>query len=146
MDQRASYRCSRHKKMDHDYPECVAEARAAALRKKTGGRKPGSLNRKTIIGKNVQETLKNWLGFDDESVARTGKIDGKGYGGRLKLEAMWNQGRPVDPKFLALAKFLFSYGYGIPGRMPVEGRTNICFLTATESLVGCRSRAGPTRR
>jgi hypothetical protein len=30
MDQRASYRCSRHKKMDHDYPECVAEARAAA--------------------------------------------------------------------------------------------------------------------
>ena len=30
MDQRAPYRCSRHKKMDHDYPECVAEARAAA--------------------------------------------------------------------------------------------------------------------
>jgi hypothetical protein len=68
--------------------------------------------------------LKNWLGFDDESVARTGMIDGKGFGGRLKLEQMWNQGRPVDPKFLALAKFLFSYGYGIPGRMPVEGRTS----------------------
>jgi hypothetical protein len=30
MDQRARYRCSRHKKMDHDYPECVAEARVAA--------------------------------------------------------------------------------------------------------------------
>ena len=30
MDQRASYRCSRHKKMDHDYPKCVAEAQAAA--------------------------------------------------------------------------------------------------------------------
>ena len=30
MDQRAPYLCSRHKKMDHDYPECVAEARAAA--------------------------------------------------------------------------------------------------------------------
>jgi hypothetical protein len=30
MGQRAPYLCSRHKKMDHDYPECVSEARAAA--------------------------------------------------------------------------------------------------------------------
>jgi hypothetical protein len=30
MGQHAPYLCSRHKKMDHDYPECVAEARAAA--------------------------------------------------------------------------------------------------------------------
>src|SRR5260370_176941 len=30
MGQRAPYLCSRHKKMDHAYPECVAEARLAA--------------------------------------------------------------------------------------------------------------------
>jgi hypothetical protein len=85
-------------------------------RKKTGGRVPGSKNRNTLIGKNVSETLKNWLGFDDESVQRTGMIDGKGYGGRLKLEAMWNKDRPIDPQFVALGKFLFAYGYGLPGK------------------------------
>ena len=47
-------------------------------------------------------------------------IDGRGYGGRLKLEAMWNKGRPIDPQFVALGKFLFSYAYGIPGKMPME--------------------------
>jgi hypothetical protein len=31
MDQRAPYLCSRHKKLNHDYPECLAEARATAI-------------------------------------------------------------------------------------------------------------------
>jgi len=90
-------------------------------RKKTGGRVPGSKNRNTLIGKNVSETLKNWLGFDDESVQRTGQIDGDGYRGRLALKAMWNDERPIDPQYIALARFLFSYAYGQPGKMPVEG-------------------------
>jgi len=101
-------------------------------RKKTGGRKPGSLNRRTIVGKNVSETLKAWLGFDDESVARTGMIDGRGYGGRLKLEAMWNKGRPIDPQFIALGKFLFSYAYGNPGKMQMESgpqKSSVLFVT-----------------
>jgi hypothetical protein len=85
-------------------------------RKKTGGRKPGSLNRKTIIGKNISDTLKAWIGLDDESVARTGMIDGEGYRGRLALRQMWNDERPVDPQFVALAKFLFGYAYGTPGK------------------------------
>src|SRR6266478_1950666 len=85
-------------------------------RKKTGGRKPGSLNRKTIVGKSVSETLKNWLGFDDESVERTGRLDANGYRGRLALKAMWDDERTVDPRYLALAKFLFSYAYGLPGK------------------------------
>jgi hypothetical protein len=74
------------------------------------------LNRKTIVGKNVSETLKNWLGFDDESVARTGMIDGDGYRGRLALKAMWDDERPIDPRYIDLAKFLFSYAYGTPGK------------------------------
>ncbi|SRR6266478_2303453 len=90
-------------------------------RKKTGGRVPGSKNKRTLIGKDVSETLKNWLGFDDESVQRTGMIDGKGYAGRLKLEAMWDDRRPVDPQYVALAKFLFSYAYGTPGKA-TEGK------------------------
>ena len=100
-------------------------------RKKTGGRVPGSKNRNTLIGKSVAETLKNWLGFDDESVQRTGMIDGKGYGGRLKLEAMWNKDRPIDPQFVALGKFLFSYGYGLPGKATErkEERPSLVFAT-----------------
>jgi hypothetical protein len=67
--------------------------------------------------------LKNWLGFDDASVARTGMIDGDGYRGRQKLRAMWDGDRPIDPQYIVLAKFLFAYGYGTPAKMPVEGRT-----------------------
>jgi hypothetical protein len=48
-------------------------------------------------------------------------IDGKGYAGRLKLEAMWDDRRPVDPQYVALAKFLFSYAYGTPGKA-TEGK------------------------
>ena len=29
---------------------------------------------------------------------------------------MWDDKRVVDPRFVALAKFLFSYAYGLPGR------------------------------
>jgi hypothetical protein len=101
-------------------------------RKKTGGRKPGSLNRKTIIGKDIAETLRNWLGFDNESVERTGMIDGDGYRGRLALKAMWDDQRPVDPQYVALAKFLFGYAYGTPGKHQQEGvqRETLIFSTS----------------
>jgi len=29
---------------------------------------------------------------------------------------MWEDERPIDPQYVALAKFLFSYAYGLPGR------------------------------
>jgi len=61
-------------------------------------------------------------------------IDGRGYGGRLKLEAMWNKGRPIDPAFLALGKFLFSYAYGNPGKMQMESgpqKPSVVFVSTT---------------
>jgi hypothetical protein len=88
-----------------------------AEKKKRGGRVPGSKNKRTLIGKDVAETLKNWLGFDNESVQRTGMIDGDGYRGRLALKKMWNDERPIDPQYIALAKFLFSYAYGLPTKV-----------------------------
>jgi hypothetical protein len=111
-------------------------------RKKTGGRKPGSLNRKTIIGKNISDTLKAWIGLDDESVARTGMIDGEGYRGRLALREMWNDQRPVDPQFVALAKFLFSYAYGLPTKVVEhkEQRLQLTFAT-THGYLPYDSRA-----
>jgi hypothetical protein len=101
-------------------------------RKKTGGRVPGSKNKRTLIGKDVAETLKNWLGFDNESVERTGMIDGDGYRGRLALKAMWDDQRPVDPQYVALAKFLFGYAYGTPGKHQQEGvqRETLVFSTS----------------
>jgi hypothetical protein len=85
-------------------------------KKKTGGRAAGTLNKRTLIGKSVAETLSNWLGFDDAAVERTGLINGDGYRGRQKLLDMWNDKRPVDPQHVALAKFLFSYAHGLPGK------------------------------
>ncbi len=89
-------------------------------RKKTGGRMAGVPNKRTLIGRSVSETLKNWLGFDDDSVARTGMIDGKGYAGREKLRAMFDDQRPVDPQYVALCKFLFSYAYGTPAKHVID--------------------------
>jgi hypothetical protein len=85
-------------------------------KKKTGGRAAGTLNKRTLIGKSVAETLSNWLGFDDTSVERTGQINGDGYRGRQKLRDMWDDKRPVDPQYITLAKFLFSYAHGLPGK------------------------------
>jgi hypothetical protein len=64
----------------------------------------------------VAETLSNWLGFDDASVERTGQINGDGYRGRQKLRDMWDDKRPVHPQYITLAKFLFSYAHGLPGK------------------------------
>jgi hypothetical protein len=116
-------------------------------RKKTGGRPPGGLNKRTLVGKSVSETLKNWLGFDDEAVARTGQIDGDGYRGRLALRQMWNDQRPIDPQYIALAKFLFSYAYGLPGKAverKVE-REQLIFAT-THGYVPWDSRAPEAAR
>jgi hypothetical protein len=100
-------------------------------RKKTGGRRPGSKNKATLIGKSVSETLSNWIGLDDAAVERTKMINGPGYRGRLKLKAMWDGERPVDPSYVVLAKFLFAYGFGTPRRMeqPVSTRRSIAFIT-----------------
>jgi hypothetical protein len=100
-------------------------------KKKRGGRVPGSKNKRTLIGKDVSETLKNWLGFDNASVERTGQIDGEGYRGRLALREMWEDRRPIDPRYIALAKFLFSYAYGTPGKFQpdVVQRDPLVFAT-----------------
>jgi hypothetical protein len=116
-------------------------------RKKTGGRVPGSKNKRTLIGKDVAETLKNWLGFDNESVQRTGMVDGDGYRGRLALKAMWDDQRPVDPQYVALAKFLFGYAYGLPGKAVErkEQREQLIFAT-THGYVPWDSRAPEAAR
>jgi hypothetical protein len=81
----------------------------------------------------VSETLKNWLGFDDESVQRAGMLDSDGYRGRLALRAMWDDRRPVDPQYVALAKFLFSYAYGLPTKVVEhkEQRAQLVFASTS---------------
>ncbi len=103
-------------------------------RKKRGGRIPGSKNRSTLIGKDVAETLKNWLGFDSAAVER-GQLNAAGYRGRLKLKAMWDDERPVDPQFVVLAKFLFSYAFGNPGKMVMDSgqkQASVLFVSSRD--------------
>ena len=42
------------------------------------------------------------LGFDSAAVER-GQLNATGYRGRLKLKAMWDDERPIDPQFVGLA-------------------------------------------
>jgi hypothetical protein len=101
--------------------------------KKTGGRKPGSLNRNTMIGKSVSETFRNWLGFDDEAVARTGVISQEGYRARTRLKEMIDGDRTPDPAWTNLLKVVMSYGYGVPGKMAdsTQKRQSLVFVTTS---------------
>lgn len=68
-----------------------------AKRRKTGGRRPGSLNRNTLVGKGASEIFKHMMGIDDAAVERTGRIDGKGYGFRLRWRRSSTAGgRPIS--------------------------------------------------
>jgi hypothetical protein len=59
-------------------------------------------------------------------------IDGEGYRGRLALRDMWNDQRPVDPQFVALAKFLFGYAFGLPTKVVEhkEQKVQLTFATS----------------
>ena len=98
------------------------------------GRPKGRLNNRTLIGKSVAETLKNMLGFDDESVQRTGQIDREGYGARLRLAKMLRGERDVDPAFIGALKFTFAYAFGSPRRMEADTEAamarRLAFITA----------------
>ena len=81
-----------------------------------------------------REELSVWPPLPGSSFGCGGTF--KGYGGRLKLEAMWNKGRPIDPQFVALGKFLFSYAYGNPGKMVmgVQATAPASYLFGLETL------------
>lgn len=74
-------------------------------KRKRGGRARGSKNKSTLIGKNIQETLRNWIGLDDASVVRTGMIAalGRAGGSAPGARGRHDQGegettsRPPDP-------------------------------------------------
>jgi hypothetical protein len=97
------------------------------------GRKKGSKNLATLVGKTVQDTFRNFLGLDDEAVVRTGMIDGKGYSARERLAEMYRGERTPDPAYTNLLKVGLSYAYGTPGKMQVEGekRKSLVFVTTT---------------
>jgi hypothetical protein len=77
-------------------------------------------SKRSLLGKSAAEFFQNVLGIDDASVKRTGQIDGKGYAGREKYEAMINAGRPVDLAWLTAFKLGLQYAFGVPGKMPME--------------------------
>jgi len=94
------------------------------------------LNRSTLIGKNVSETFRNWLGFDDEAVARTGMIDREGYRARTRLREMIDGERTPGPAWTNLLKVVMSYAFGTPGKMQADGtkRESLVFVTTSGLL------------
>jgi hypothetical protein len=97
---------------------------------KTGGRRRGVPNK---LGSTISETFRNFLGLDDEAVARTGRIDGKGYGCRVRLKEMLDGKRDPDPAWTGLLRVALSYAYGLPRRMEPDTATDmarrVAFIT-----------------
>jgi hypothetical protein len=67
--------------------------------RKTGGRRPGSLNRNTLVGKNVSEIFKHMMGIDDAAVERTGQINREGYRFRCRWQEILDGERSPDPAY-----------------------------------------------
>jgi hypothetical protein len=81
---------------------------------KTGGRQKGTPNK---LGSTISEVFRNVLGLDDEAVERTKKIDGEGYGARIRLQEMISGKRDPDPAWTGLLRVCLAYGYGNPRTM-----------------------------
>jgi hypothetical protein len=98
---------------------------------KTGGRKKRVPNK---LGTTISETFRNFLGLDDEAVERTGMIDSKGYGCRVRLKEMLDGKRDPDPAYTGLLRVALSYAYGTPRRMEPDQagamQRRLAFITA----------------
>ena len=100
-------------------------------RKKTGGRKPGSLNKNTLLGKGIAEVFRNMLGFDDAAVERTGIINGKGVLARERIIDTLHGRRPAtNAEHRALVAMMLPYAYGLPNKMPLAGGPNRTLIFA----------------
>ena len=84
--------------------------------RKTGGRKLGSLNQSTLVGKGVSAIFKSMMGIDDEALARTGQIDRKGYGFRRRWQEILDGERSPDPAYTNVVKLSLAYAVGNPGK------------------------------
>jgi hypothetical protein len=110
--------------------------------RKTGGRKPGSLNRNTLVGKGVSEIFKHMMGIDDEAVERTGQINREGYGFRRRWQEILDGERNPDPAYTNVVKLSLAYAVGNPGKLQEASkqRESLVFLT-TNGMVPWDPRA-----
>jgi hypothetical protein len=116
-------------------------------KKKTGGRRPGSLNKRTLLGKGITEVFRNMLGFDDAAVERTGIINGKGVLARERIIDTLHGRRPAtNAEHRALVSIMLPYAYGLPNKMPLEGgRTSTLNFTMVHGYAAWDPRVDPLR-
>jgi len=97
-----------------------------------GGRAIGQKNKvqNPAVKKSISELFKNMMGLDDEAVERTGRIDGKGYGFRLRWKEILDGKRTPDPAYTNAVKLSLSYAVGTPGKMQdtTKPRESLIFL------------------
>ena len=104
--------------------------------RKTGGRRPGSLNRNALVGKGASEIFKHMMGIDDAAVERTGRIDGKGYGFRLRWQEILDGRRTPDFAYTQRREALVGLRRGEPRQLQETGkqRESLAFLTTNGLL------------
>jgi hypothetical protein len=110
--------------------------------RKTGGRRPGSLNKSTLVGKGVSEIFKHMMGIDDAAVERTGQINREGYGFRRRWQEILDGTRNPDPAYTNVVKLSLAYAVGNPGKLQEASkqRESLVFLT-TNGMVPWDPRA-----
>jgi hypothetical protein len=94
------------------------------------------LNRNTLVGKGASEIFKHMMGIDDAAVERTGRIDGKGYGFRLRWQEILGGRRTPDFAYTNVVKLSLAYAVGNSGKLQEAGkqRESLVFLTTNGLL------------
>lgn len=94
------------------------------------------MNRNTLVGKGASEIFKHMMGIDDAAVERTGRIDGKGYGFRLRWQEILGGRRAPDFAYTNVVKLSLAYAVGNPGKLQETGkqRESLVFLTTNGLL------------
>jgi len=99
-----------------------------------GGRAVGQKNKVApAVKRSAAELFRGMLGLDDEAVARTGKINGRGVGFRVLWKEILDGTRSPDPAYTAAVRLSLSYALGNPGKLQEasERRSSLTFVTTS---------------
>src|SRR6266849_6594333 len=96
------------------HEEQKKRGRPKGLPKTGGGSRKGVPN---FVGSTISETFKNFLGLDDASVEKFGRIDSDGLRCRVRIKEMLDGKRDPDPAYTGLLRVALGYAFGNPRTM-----------------------------
>ena len=80
-----------------------------------------------------RRSYQRMLGIDDQAVERTNRIDGRGYGFRIRWKEILDGRRSADSAYINAVKLSLAYAVGNPGKLQETGeqRKSLVFVTTS---------------